>query len=56
MQKLGEVTTTLIIKIDEETKQAFKKACDGQMSETVRSLIEQYLKGGKVARRTAKHK
>lgn len=58
MQKLGEVTSTLIVRIDEETKERFRKVCNGEMSATVRSLIEKFLEtsGGKIARRTARNK
>lgn len=57
MQKIAEITDTLVIRIDKETKERFREACDDKMSATIRALIEMYLLDGgrKIARRTAKH-
>lgn len=54
MQKLGEITDLLVVKIDRRTKEKFKRASGGKMSAVIREFIDQYLKDKNV-RRTTKH-
>lgn len=47
MQRLGEETDVIIVRIDKMTKEKFKHACkktDSEMSQIVRKLIDNFLK------------